>query len=152
MIEKKFYYPFPNVRILFLYLLLLCLPFLIISKFAFIVVLILVMSLTTLIINAFPTIRLKSEGIEIDFYFPFLSKWFFMPWSAIEQIKIIDPPLQPLHRSKHKPNIMVYSHLLPKYYHLPALLYGRTWKKGFMILNKINGYEEIMMELRTTAK
>jgi|GEM_PF-6482178 len=100
----------------------------------------------TTIANAFPDVNVRSDGIEIRFFFPLLTRWFFLPWKAIDHISRKESPLKMLNK-KLRPDLLVYSRVLPVFYFVPMLWFASTLRRGFFIGRQIQKYDELAIAL-----
>lgn len=109
----------------------------------------LILLAATVMVNAFPAIRLGTQGIELRFYFPFLSRWYLLRWEEITNLSSLPAPVARILRFKRftKSNSLVCSTSLPKFYYLPGLLFGRKLCPGFVISHRIKDYEKVLAEL-----
>lgn len=101
--------------------------------------------------NSFPAIRMSSEGIEVRFYFPFLTRWISLPWNSITQVKTYFSPTGSLFKKQER-GIMIFSNHLPIIYYLPSLIWGRSIDRSIIIGKRIKQYNEVLIVLEAKKK
>ncbi len=166
MDESKYDYPFPNM--VFVFWLFTFIPFCLLALFwwnftnngytgqlrdeytsiasLLIILCIVVPVISTILFNSFPAIRIDMDGLKIRFYFPLLSKWYYLPWKSIDRINTRLSPANVLF-NKSKKELFVFSEKLPLYYYIPALMYGHSLQRGFIIGRNIARFETLYKTL-----
>lgn len=104
--------------------------------------------LITLVFNAFPTIRVISSGLEIRFFLPFLTRWFFLPSENIDDLVSYQPHSNVFTKER---NMLVISQHLPAYYLFPSLVFGRRIGRGFIIRHNIKRYRDLVRRIADIA-
>ena len=100
-------------------------------------------SVAYVVANLYPSVRLDQNGLEIQIYFPLMTKWLFIPWEDVETIKIYVEPSTSLF-GRGKKWIFVQSEKLPFIYLLLTLFFKQTTKRGFTITHRIRGYDQLL--------
>jgi hypothetical protein len=116
------------------------------SFLGFILMILLAAICASCVTNIFPAVKLRSNGVEIRFYFPLLTRWIWLPWNSITNLKSYSSPSDFLFKNKQK-NLLVSSKNLPMFYHIPSIIYGHSFDRSFIIGSWIRGYDKIVSEL-----
>ena len=104
-----------------------------------------------LVANSFPALRLRTNGIEVRFFFPFLTRWIFLSWDQIDRTEAYRSPAGSLF-GKAKSDLVVLSDQMPLFYFLPMLVFRRTLKRGFVIKSRIRGYDDLWRALTANCR
>jgi len=103
--------------------------------------------------NSFPAIRVNSEGIELRFYFPFLTRWISLPWNSITQVRTyFSPTPTESFFKKQERGIIIFSNHLPLIYFLTSLIWGHSIDRSIIIGKRIKRYNEVLTILEAKKK
>ena len=112
-------------------------------QFLFVMSLIIGPILATLLANSFPALRIKTDGLEVRFYFPKVTKWIFISWNEIDGVEFFPIPIERILGKKGK-NLFIRSKRLPFYYFLTALFFKNSFSRGVIIMDNIKKYDELV--------
>jgi len=103
----------------------------------------------TIVVNSFPAIRMHADGLEIRFYFPFLTRWISLSWNDVEAVEMCASPVDVILRRREHGILTVYSSRLPLLFLIPSMIVRHSLRRGFFITNRIKGYEILVQSLTT---
>ena len=101
----------------------------------------------TFMTNSFPRIRTTSDGIELRFYFPFLTRWFRLDWAEIDGAYRFGSTFDTIlnrRPSDTSAGIAITSRRLPLFYLFPSLLFYRRASRSIFLPPRLRDFDKLI--------